>query len=73
MVGAHGFEKTQLFCKWKVERGENFDLVEGKESGQTQGSCNFSHILLMLIQVVSHSVNLPHLSVFVRFSGFSFR
>jgi len=35
IVGASGFEQRNLFCKWGVEVSQNWDKLEGADSGQT--------------------------------------
>jgi len=36
LSGADGFELPSLFCKWRLEAGSNFRLLEGVTAGQTQ-------------------------------------
>mmetsp|Transcript_5941 Transcript_5941/g.24076 ORF Transcript_5941/g.24076 Transcript_5941/m.24076 type:complete len:177 (-) Transcript_5941:2241-2771(-) len=35
IVGAMGFEDRNLFCKWGLEAGSMWELVEGESGGQT--------------------------------------
>lgn len=36
LVGGTGFTERNLFCKWGIEAGRNWDLLEGFDAGQTQ-------------------------------------
>ena len=36
VVGAGGFSLPSLFCKWSIEAGSNFRLLQGLSKGQTQ-------------------------------------
>ena len=36
LLGAEGFEFPSLFCKWTLEAGPSFRVLQGASSGQTQ-------------------------------------
>ena len=36
LVGASGFPKPELSCKWEFISGSEWQLIEGDEAGQTQ-------------------------------------
>ncbi|QDZ23668.1 B9 domain-containing protein [Chloropicon primus] len=36
IVGGSNFSNKNIFCKWGVQTGQNFELVEGITEGQTQ-------------------------------------
>lgn len=36
IVGATEFEKKYLFCKWGIQAGNNWKIIEGLKEGQTQ-------------------------------------
>ncbi|CAH8503526.1 unnamed protein product [Dicrocoelium dendriticum] len=36
---AHGFPNVDLFCKWGINAGESWRLIEGVSEGQTQVDC----------------------------------
>lgn len=53
ILGAEGFRERNVFCKWGVVAGSNWDLLEGSDQGQTHvdhpqvrallGSCESTH------------------------------
>lgn len=36
ILGASGFTEANLFCKWKVQMGSAWRVLEGDAEGQTQ-------------------------------------
>ena len=36
LLGGTGFTERSLFCKWGIECGRQWDLLEGLDGGQTQ-------------------------------------
>ncbi|GAQ87688.1 b9 domain-containing protein [Klebsormidium nitens] len=36
ILGAEGFKDRNVFCKWGIVAGSNWDLLEGTDQGQTQ-------------------------------------
>ncbi|KAF7282512.1 hypothetical protein GWI33_002577 [Rhynchophorus ferrugineus] len=50
IIGAREFPKQEVFCKWHLQIGNNWRVIEGKKEGQTQVSssqfteaCNWSY------------------------------
>ncbi|EOD25780.1 hypothetical protein EMIHUDRAFT_205908 [Emiliania huxleyi CCMP1516] len=35
LLGGDGFQRNSLFCKWSIDAGPNFRLLQGHTSGQT--------------------------------------
>ena len=36
IVGGYGFPSANIFCKWDTAIGNTWNILEGKEKGQTQ-------------------------------------
>jgi len=42
ILGGSGFQLDNLFCKWSIETGVNFRLLQGSTDGQTH--CDYPNV-----------------------------
>ena len=54
LVGGYDFPSCDLFCKWGLAHGSNWNVIEGKSEGQTQvDHPKASYELIILTQTSS--------------------
>mmetsp|Transcript_6197 Transcript_6197/g.20329 ORF Transcript_6197/g.20329 Transcript_6197/m.20329 type:complete len:104 (+) Transcript_6197:33-344(+) len=49
VLGGSGFQLDNLFCKWFIETGSNFRLLQGLTGGQTH--CDYPNVHICLVHM----------------------
>ena len=57
VVGANDFALPSLFCKYSVETGVNFRILQGQSAGQTQ--CDTPQVRVSWSGLSQHQFNEP--------------